>query len=73
MKECKARENDAICPGRTSVVWYKAGEPQIYCYGYTNKMTDELLPECRKCNRHVGKAQEDMYAYMKASRKTEAM
>ena len=46
--------------GKSSVEFYKNGEPQRYCYGYIDKMTDELLPECEACNINVNKAQGDL-------------
>lgn len=46
--------------GKSSVEFYKNGEPQRYCYGYIDKMTDELFPECEACNINVDKAQGDL-------------
>ena len=40
----------ATCRGRTTIEWYdKDGDPQKYCYGYIDKMTDEYLDVCRNC------------------------
>ena len=46
--------------GKSSVEWWKDGNPMRYCFGYTDRMTDELLNECKQCKIHVSKAQEDM-------------
>lgn len=58
---CKAKENGKVAyRGKPSIEWYKDGKPQYYCYGYIDKRTDELLPECRGCRSHVYKAQDDL-------------
>lgn len=41
---------------------YMRGVPDN-CYGYIDKMTDELLPECQECSSHVYKAQDDFDEY----------
>lgn len=46
--------------GASSIEFYKNGEPQRYCYGYIDKMTDELFPECEECNVNVNKAQGEL-------------
>ena len=51
--------------GRVSTEWCKKGKAQIYCYGWTDKSTDSLLPECQKCADHVDKAQEDYEEWLK--------
>lgn len=45
--------------------WEKDGKPQYYCHGWIDKMTDELLPECKACNNHVSRAQEDLENWKK--------
>ena len=39
------------CPlgdrGKPTTEFYKDGKPQIYCYGWMDKMTDEPLEECK--------------------------
>ena len=56
--------------GKASIEWYTEDTmPQTYCLGYTDKMTDELLSECKKCKRHVDKAQEDLEMYLKRKQK----
>lgn len=61
---CKARENGKVLDrGRPSIEWYKDGKLQYYCYGYIDKRTGELLPECRECLSHVYKAQDDLDAW----------
>ena len=61
---CKAKERGKVSRrGEPSIEWYKDGEPQRYCCGYTNKMTDELLLECKECRSHVSKAQDDLDEY----------
>ena len=32
------------------------------CYGYIDPQTNELLPECKECRRHVDRAQNDLEA-----------
>lgn len=46
--------------GKSSVEFYKDGKPQYYCYGYIDRKTEELIQECKNCNRQVYKAQEDL-------------
>ena len=61
---CRAKENDKVLRrGEPSIEWYKDGKPQYYCYGYIEKMSDELLPECKECRSHVSKAQDDLDEY----------
>lgn len=58
---CKAKENGKVARrGLPSVEWYKNGKAQYYCRGYIDRRTDELLPECKDCSRHVDKAQDDL-------------
>ena len=58
---CKAKENGRVARrGKPSIEWFKDEKPQYYCYGYIDKMTDELLSECKKCQNHVDKAQDDL-------------
>ena len=61
---CRAKESGKVSRrGQPSIEWYKNGKPQYYCYGYIDKMTDELLPECKECQSHVYKAQDDSDKY----------
>lgn len=41
--------------------FYKDGKPQIYCMGWIDSMTDEYIPECKKCADLAGglKCQQD--------------
>lgn len=52
------------CPlrqrGKPSHEWNDGKKDHIYCMGYIDLMTDELLDECKICPDHVNKAQEDM-------------
>ena len=52
------------CPygkrGRPSTEFYIEGKPQIYCYGWIDRMNDELIPECKACADHVDKAYADL-------------
>ena len=58
---CKAKERGKVSRrGEPSIEWYKDGKPQYYCYGYIDKMTDELLVECKECRSHGYKAQGDL-------------
>ena len=58
---CKAKSAEKVDRrGEPSIEWYKDDKPQYYCYGYIDKMTDELLSECKKCQNHVDKAQDDL-------------
>lgn len=57
---CRAKERDKVSRrGEPSIKWYKYGTPKYYCYGEIDKMTGELLPECKECRSHVQKAQVD--------------
>lgn len=38
---------------KPSTEFYIDGKPQIYCYGWKDAMTDEPLPECKKCKDWV--------------------
>lgn len=61
---CRAKERGKVSRrGESSVEWYKERKPQYYCYGYIDKMTDELLLECKECKSHVSKAQDDLDEY----------
>lgn len=61
---CRVKESGkASRRGEPSIEWYRDGKPQYYCYGYIDKMTDELLSECKECRRHVRKAQDDFDEY----------
>ena len=61
---CKANERGKVSRrGEPSIEWYKDGKPQYYCYGYIDRMTGELLPECKECRSHVYKAQDDLDKY----------
>ena len=65
---CKAKESGKVSSrGEPSIEWHKDGKPQYYCYGYIDKMTDELLPECKECRSHVSKAQDDLDKYNRRS------
>ena len=58
---CKAKERGKVSRrGGLSIEWYKDDKPQYYCYGYIDKMTDDLFPECKECRRYVIKAQDDL-------------
>lgn len=46
--------------GRPSHEWNDGKKDRIYCHGWIDKMTDELLPECKACPDHVNKAQDDL-------------
>ena len=46
--------------GRPSIEFYKDEEPQYYCYGYINAMTDEILEVCKNCKDNVIYAQDDL-------------
>lgn len=61
MSECALVKKGVVSNrGVSSVEFYKNGEPQRYCYGYVDKMTDELFPECEVCHANVNKAQVDL-------------
>lgn len=42
---CKHKEGR----GRPTTEFYKNGKPQVYCYGWYDKRTDETLEVCRNC------------------------
>ena len=55
------KAGEVTCRGQTTIEWYDADkDPQKYCYGYTDKMTDEYLDVCRNCPDFVEKAYDDM-------------
>ena len=39
--------------GYPSIEFYRNGEPQYYCMGWENKMTDEPYEECMRCPKFV--------------------
>ncbi len=57
---CKAVATGKVkCKGKASLEFYKDGKPRYYCYGYIDKMTDDIIPECRECRKHVDHVMED--------------
>lgn len=52
------------CPlkkrGRASREWHDGKKYHIYCMGYIDKGSEELLPECKACADHVNKAGFDL-------------
>ena len=46
--------------GRASLEFFYCGRPHYYCFGYTDRMTDELLDVCRECQSNVRFAQDDL-------------
>lgn len=51
----------AMRRGQTTIEWYdKDGDPQKYCFGNNDAMTDRILEECRNCPDFVYRADEDM-------------
>ena len=59
---CLAKKSGVVNrKGYASIEYYdKDDKPVYYCYGYTDKMTDELIPICKECRKNVIYAQEDM-------------
>lgn len=59
-----------VCPfgkrGRPSTEFYKGDVPQIYCNGWWDNMTDELIDVCKNCADNVYKAEADFDAYIEA-------
>lgn len=49
--------------GRATHEWNDGEKDRIYCYGWVDKMTDLLLPECLACRDHVSHAQDDLDAW----------
>lgn len=39
--------------GRPTTEFHINGKPQIYCYGWIDRMTDEPLEVCRNCLDYV--------------------
>jgi hypothetical protein len=69
---CRAKKTGAVRErGKASLEWHKDGKPQYYCYGYKDKMTDDLLDVCRNCKDNVNYAQDDMDRYRKGAVKDE--
>lgn len=63
MTKCEAVRNGAVqSKGHASAEFYVDGKPRYYCYGIVDKMTDALIPECRRCQLHVSRAQDDLDA-----------
>ena len=54
--------------GIPSKEWFKHGKPMFYCFGYKDNMTDELLPECARCRKHVSRADDDQREWLKSQR-----
>jgi hypothetical protein len=48
---------------KTSHEWNDGEKDRIYCLGYLDRRTDELMPECEVCADNVNKAQEDLEAW----------
>ena len=52
------------CPlgnrGTPSHEWHDGTKSRIYCLGWEDKRTDELLEACQNCPDHVNRAQDDM-------------
>ena len=68
---CKAKanpENEIKEKGKPSIEFYIEGKPQYYCYGYIDNMTDEVLKDCKECDKHVDKAQEDLERYNRSKK-----
>ena len=55
--------------GRSSHEWNDGQKDHIYCLGWVDQMTDDFLPECKRCPDHVDKAQSDMDAYFCENRR----
>ena len=51
--------------GRISQEWNDGTRDRLYCYGKSDRRTDELMPECEACLDNVNKAQEDMDLFFK--------
>ena len=60
------------CPlgdrGKPTTEFYVDGKPQIYCYGWIDRMTDEPLKECQNCKDFVyGEQMQIDFAKMKGA------
>ena len=57
------------CPlrkrGKPSHEWNDGVKDRIYCMGWVDLMTDDMLPECLACPDHVSHAQEDLNDFYK--------
>jgi len=51
--------------GRATHEWDDGEKDRIYCYGYKDKRTDEILHECKACADNVNKAQDDFDKWRK--------
>lgn len=64
---CKAKKLSHIKrKGKPSIEWHdREGNPQYYCCGYVDFMTEELMDVCFQCKNNVHHAQEDLENYNK--------
>lgn len=61
---CKAKKSGMVpARGRPSIEGYKDGVPQYYCYGYIDRMADQLLEVCKDCRDNVIYSQDDLKKY----------
>ncbi len=61
---CKAKKSGMVpSRGRPSIEWHKDGVPPYYCYGYIDRMTDQLLEICKDCRDNVIYSQDDLKKY----------
>ena len=50
--------------GKPTVEWWDGKDkPRVYCCGYIDNRTDELLAVCCQCVKNVIHAQDDMEMY----------
>lgn len=60
---------DMLNKARKSHEWNDGEKDRIYCYGFIDSMTDELLPECNECRYNVQFAEEDRAEFYKTQQK----
>lgn len=52
--KCRIKEYDpSLKKGKSTIEYNQDGNPQYFCYGYTEASTDELLDVCRNCKNNV--------------------
>lgn len=63
MDKCAAVKTGIVKrKGRASLEFFYYGRPHYYCFGYTDRLTDDLIDVCQSCKSNVRFAQDDLDA-----------